>query len=404
MVLAINNVIYALMLCGALFCFAVLPNLQQNPLMPFRHSFEWAMLWLGVVIVLHMFVHPDSFKPNLRYLMILGIGFGLYRKVSLAYFDKAFSAMILFFVIYGVYSLIVIGLIEFEVVDLKNWSAIKLHWIPKGNPISLLAEWGTDSYLVFYSYAITRADDIAELGSLRFLRWTGFFVEPSDVAFVIGPLLLICADRIATRSFIWLLPLIILVFMFLAAFSTSGLLAIIFILTWRALVAPLLNTLSMELRLIVGMALFVIVLVPVIFIPEVLLGVVGGNKLAQFEYFKNEVLNSLDAYTSPAYFGIGVGVDYGHRTYGVLSSLNSHGGVVFVAMLSVIGIVAVASVGLIRTKRWFIGAAGAMIVIMFFKNPEVVNLYFFLIGIYVLKVRQGQVSGAKLNVDSRRLE
>jgi hypothetical protein len=381
MVFAANIWLYGLMLAGVLVYFLVAPSVSQESSMPGGRLFTWAILMLGLMVALHTIAHPASAAPNLRYLMILGIGLGLFHRVSLRYFDKTLSALIWFFAIYGIYSMIVHGLIDVGSIDSNDWYAARLQWLPEDNPLTKLAESGVQSYLVFYSMAITRADDMSDIGLFQFVRWTGFFVEPTDAAYVLGPLVLLCVHRAINISRIWVVPLISLMIIFLWAFASSGFVALFLILILRGLLIPSRNSFFIILKLSSAIVLLAS-LAAIVIIPEVVL---GSKNMAQFEFFERFFLEGQEFYLSPELFGVGVGTDSGYHTYGVTSVIFHHGWLPFLAMLMLLAIVTAASVGLIRTKLWLIGGMGMFVLTILSKYPEITNLYFLFIGVYVLK-------------------
>lgn len=392
MVLAASNVLYGLFLAGILGYLALGRNLPRQPAARWDYVVLGTIAALALTIVLHIFANPDSAIPDLRYLLILGIGVGIYHRANVESLEKALSVLIWFFLAYGIFSLFVHGLLATGVVDPEIWAAAKLRWLPEKNPIAALASEGGQSYLIFYSMAITRADDVVNFGLFRFVRWTGFFVEPTDVAFVLAPLLLFSIHRAVSSSLIWLAPLAVLGVMFVWAFATSGFVALAMVLILRVLLIPIHHASVTFLRLGIG-ASFLVALIGLAVSPEAFLSaLLGDQNLIQFEYFKNEFLKGIGLYTSPTPFGLGVGANFDHRAYGILSVIVQHGWLPFAVMLFLLSILTIASIWLIRSRHWLIGGAGVTLLTILLKYPDVINLYFILVGMYVLKVWQRHVS------------
>jgi len=389
MVLGISYALHGAMLVAILIYLLVGPGLEkQQYASSYGRMFQFAMQALALAVLGHMLAHPSSVAPDLRYLLTLGIGLGIYYRVPLKSFESALSALIWFFFSYFLYSIFVHFLLLTGFVELEEWAVAKLKWLTPNNPMTTMAEDGTQSYLVFYSMGIARLDDLASIGPFSFVRWTGFFVEPSDGAFILGPLFLLTLHRLRSQVAIWLLPLLAISAMLLWGFATSGFMAIALVLVLRCILAPTGNRTFFIFVKLAAVIVFGALVAALSISPEALLDLLGGNKLAQFEYFKEEFLLGLDTYFSPSIFGFGVGADLGHRPYGILSVLAQHGWFPFVGIVLVVGMLLAPAVILLGTDSWLIGGAGVVTLTLFLKYPDVVNLYSLFVGIYVLKAWQ----------------
>jgi len=275
-------------------------------------------------------------------------------------------------------------LIWSDLVYIENWAVEKLDWLPEGNPLSVLASQGTESYLIFYTVTISRADDIFDLGLFEFTRFTGFFVEPTDVAFVLGSLLLLSIARTQDGQRAGIISLPLLSFMFVWAFAASGFIALAVALCLRLMLMQV-RPVYVIVR-IVGAGLFAGAIATLIVEPQLVIALFGQHKVGQFYFFSAEIFNALDVYIDSSPFGKGINAELGHRTYGILAALAQLGWLPFAVLTCYMGLLLMASVRLLRTRQWAVGAAGVFLLIMSLKYPDIVTLYFLIVSIYVMKL------------------
>ncbi|HVK55276.1 MAG TPA: hypothetical protein VM532_09640 [Burkholderiales bacterium] len=401
LVLSAGKVLYAALLMGLATLLFAWSGDEFGPRLrlTYARAVRWVLVALAVTLLMHSVVHPASLAPNARYLLLIGIGLGLFYRVHPRHLAKLFERMTCFFALYGVYVLVVYGLVWAGHVDPEYWAARKLEWLPVGNPMAILSDTGTQSYLLFYSVGITRADDVLDFGFFSLTRLTGFFVEPTDVAYVLGFLLLLGIGRIQRDRRIGILMLTPLALMFVCAFAASGFAALAMSLCLRlAFMQWPQRYRFLRGAMIVSIGILV---VGIVLAPETIVGLFGAQKLIQFQYFKSEMAGALDMYLGGAPFGSGINADFGHRTYGIFAVLAQHGWLPFLVFACYLGLLVVASIKLLRTDQWPVGAAGVFLAIVSLKYSEIVNLFLLICSMYVMKTWMCYQKDEAGNVDDK---
>lgn len=384
MVLAVDNVVYGAVLSAIALYLALGPGLSVQTVSRNGRLLSFFLLVLAGVLVAHGLIHPESVRTNFRYLLVILIGVGMLYRASREDLDSAISAIIWIFFVYCIYSISIHALLNMDSISLEEWAVGNLGWLPQKHPMMTFVLDGTQSYFFYYSMGISRIDDEVVLGPLRFARWNGFFIEPSDVAFVFGPLVLLCLHRIKTGGLIWVAPFVLLSFMLAWAFPASGIIALLLVIVMRFISCPTHSYLIKLFRLCAVFVLFSLILI-IIANPTTLFDLLGGNKREQFDFFTNEITEYKGYYLSPSPFGEGMAADPEHRSYGIAHVLLQHGWLVSLVVLAVVGVFIVSAIRLLATDNWFVGGAGFVVLALFFKYPDVINLFFLYVGIYVLK-------------------
>lgn len=342
------------------------------------------MAVLALFVAVHAVVRPDSASSDFRYLLLVALAGIVLWRLDLRALDRLIGAMAFFFCGYFVYVAMVYGFMELGWVDREEWAVTKLKFLPDENPIAVLERTGTQSYLIYYSVAMTRADDIASIGSIEFTRLTAFFVEPSDAALVLGPLLLFCLHQVLEHKRRWLVPAAALTAMFLWAYSVAGFVSMLLALLVAGLARPVTSTFPRVVRLASAGALFAVFGL-MLFDPQFLLQLVGGNKLAQFSYFFEQISSAAELYLGSSAFGQGIGADFGHRTYGILAVGVQQGVLGALALMLLLAPFVICAWRLLRTGKVFVGVLGFYSLFMFLKTSEIVNLFFLLLYVFVIR-------------------
>lgn len=395
MALAVDNVVYGAVLSAIILYLALGPGLPRQTISRNGRLLSFFLLALAGVLVVHGLIHPELARTNFRYILVILIGIGIIHRASRKDLDYTISAIIWIFFIYCLYSIAIHALLAMDSISLEEWAVGNLDWLPQKHPMMTFVLDGTQSYFFYYSMGISRIDDEVVLGPLRFARWNGFFIEPSDVAFVFGPLVLLCMHRIKKDGLIWVPPFVLLSFMLAWAFPASGIIALLFVILLRFILRPTHSYLVKLSRFCAVVVLFSCV-VMIVVSPATLFDLMGGNKREQFNFFTNEIAEHKDYYLSPSPFGEGMTADPEHRSYGIAHVLLQHGWLISLAVLAVVGIFATCSIKLLATDNWFVGGAGFVVLALFFKYPDVINLFFLYVGIYVLKTWDERSSSSHL--------
>jgi hypothetical protein len=343
------------------------------------------------VLLTYLFVHAllvhQAWSPDVRYLLIIVIGYLLFVKLSLPEKYQILNALTWFFTIYFFYICLVYLLIGAGVLDLASWGVKSLGFLHPESPILVRDRNDFSYFLPFYSVVIARGGGtLVDLGWFSFARLTGPFMEPSDVAYVIVPLLFYAlhAARKNRLFFIAAACFSILVFW---AFAASGFVAIGFSVlvylialaqTGSKTVARLINLLSAAFVVFLGFMFFQDA--------DALMGVFGQHRANQFLYFKDQFSVAKDLYLSPSAFGVGFDVPLAERTYGIFAVVIRHGWVGSLILASSLLAFLYACWRLLKTDYALLGMAGIATTLLFVKYSEIVNLYYLIIGVPIAHV------------------
>jgi hypothetical protein len=388
LVLSASRPLYAAMLGVPVVLLLVRSSSESPVSLATRHPIligaSASMAVLAMFLALHAIARPDSAIADMRYLMLVAIGAALLWRLESSMLERLFKGMAAFFSGYFIYVVVIYALMVLGFVDREAWAVGKLNFVPDENPLSVLERSGTQSYLVYYTVGMTRADDVAYLGSFEFTRLTAFFVEPSDAALVIGPMLLYCLHQMHQGLRSWAVPAAIFAAMLAWAYSVAGFLSMFLAMLLAGLARPAEHRFLRLLQGWSGVTLAAVVGL-VVFDPEMFLQVVGGNKLLQFQYFLEQVSGAAELYIGSPAFGQGIGADYGHRTYGILAVTVQQGTVGTLALIVLLVPFVMSAWALLTGPKPLVGVLGFYSLFMFLKTSEIINLFFLVQYVYVVR-------------------
>lgn len=375
------NLAFLLGTIGFLIC-KKKPQLGYHP--KFLALIKYCFGALLIFCLLHAVVTPGSWAPDLRYFLLLLIGYLILIKLSLEEKEDLFSKLTWLFASYFLYMMLVHGMLHAGWFELEDWAAKSLPFLSDGNPIWIRDGYDFEYYFPFYSVVIAQGAGAAiDVGGYEILRLTGPFMEPTDVAFVTVPLMFYTWGKLHKNAIYWV-PVGVFSMVILWSFAASGLVAIgISILLYfasnhrsRGIFRETLKFISIIFIFGVGILAFINF--------EYLINLFGAQKLAQFHYFKEQILLSENLYLRPSAFGLGFENETLERTYGILAVLVRHGWAGAVLLLGFLSPLIICSWGLLKTHQPMRGAMGFAALVLFIKYPEIVNLFFLMIYVYVV--------------------
>lgn len=340
----------------------------------------WPLLAMLVFCVAHALATGNSWGPDARYCLALAVACLMLVKLDMHDKLRALTWMVVVFTCYFFYMIDVHLAIHAGLIDLKDWAARDLAFIHEQNPIIIRDGYDFDFFFPLYSVVIAQgAGAQVELGPIAFYRLTGPFMEPTDVAFTVIPLMFYSLGSRNLRPWGFFITGVLGIAVFWA-FATSGFIAIVLaVLLYFSIPKAGKRTNGIRWLRMALSAVLVVFAFLLIRDPEGMIALLGEHKLNQFLYFSDQAAQSSDLYLRPSPFGIGFDKAPAERMYGALAVLLRHGWIGSAVMVMFLLSHFRSCWRLCRRSRAAIGLMGLSALVLVLKYPEIVNLYFLVI-------------------------
>lgn len=321
-------------------------------------TLHFRMIFIVAICVIISFLSRGVVFSWLRYLTVF---------LSLAFFAGLFSK---FLVLAGA-------------LDLQDWHISQLAWVSEDNPAFTRYNYGYGDfeyymplYLASWQVPGHWGELGTEIGPIVFHRFPFIFVEPTQVAFFVAPLLYaqkyLFSDKTGPRIFFQT----ILICMLLWSFSYAGLIAVFFALPLILFAQRLVKVASgkrilSRLNVQILNFLMLVLCIAAFSYADSLLTVIGGNKMAQLEYFRQRLI--WENFTQ--LLGQDIELTAG-STYGILTVFVRYG---VLGVLAMILPIVVVYIRCLRTTQDFRSLAPLLTMIFIhLKHPDIMTVYLFL--------------------------
>ena len=342
-----------------------------------------ALTLIGIYLAAHCLISPQAALTNIRYGMyIIIIYLFLNRNIRIMPLFSKFAKCL---APYLALALILHSYLTMYSVDLQGWSVDGLQVFESNNDVYNKIMDDTVYYAPYYFVLV--GEWFVYFGEFKWLRFTGYGPEPTDLAMLCVPLIFVCWHYLRQGQKKLLMPIIIFVISIFASLSIAGILALtIGFLFVR--IAP--SSRNKTLQIIALTALFM----PIMVINKMgLFSSITEMKVSEFVYYTQE-LGLITNLSTTSLFGAGIqSYDEGvKRSYGFISILSKYGTAGFAVWVFLIVSIFNQFIKLWNNEKTKILAAGGIAsLFLSLKGPDIVTIHLLLYYCMVAFEAKGQL-------------